>query len=191
MSDDDPYLYPGTFVLRNKLDIRDPDTLQRQERLLVTDRIIEGVPRGDFDLAHLRAIHRHLFQDVYDWAGEIRTVDISKGGNQFQFRQYIETGMADVHRRLVEQDYFHRSEAAVFVRGAAEIIGDINYAHPFRDGNGRTQLQYMKQLGEQVGHPLELSRLRRGTWIEASREAHFARYDAMARCIEEALITAS
>ncbi len=63
---------------------------------MVGDRIAEGVPKGSFDLAHLRAIHRHLFQDVYDWAGELRTVEIFKGGNQFQFRQYIPTGMADV-----------------------------------------------------------------------------------------------
>src|SRR5690606_15090999 len=49
-------------------------------------------PSGSFDLKHLRAIHRHLFQDVYDWAGELRTVEIFKGGSQFQFRQYIATG---------------------------------------------------------------------------------------------------
>jgi cell filamentation protein len=190
MSDDDPYIYPGTSVLRNKLDIRDPDTLQRQERRLVTDRIIEGAPRGDFDLVHLRAIHRHLFQDLYDWAGEIRTVEISKGGNHFQFRQYIETGMADVHRRLVAEDYFHARDAAAFAQGAAAIVGDINYAHPFRESNGRAQLQYLKLLGERAGHPIDLSRLRRDAWIDASKEAHLARYGGMEECIEDALISA-
>ncbi|RYE61583.1 MAG: cell division protein, partial [Oxalobacteraceae bacterium] len=97
---DDPYVYPGTRLLRNKFDIRDAAVLDLAERRYSTIRSIQKIPTGDFDLKHLRAIHRHLFQDVYDWAGEIRTVEISKGSSQFQFRQYIETGMADVHRRI-------------------------------------------------------------------------------------------
>ena len=71
MTGDDPYLYPGTPVLRNKLGLTDPDQFDQMERRLVTQRIAEGVPTGVFDLAHLRAIHHHLFQDVYDWAGEL------------------------------------------------------------------------------------------------------------------------
>lgn len=102
---DDPYVYPGTCVLLNKLGIADLAQLDYHEREIVTMRAREGIPTGDFDLKHLRAVHRHLFQDVYEWAGEIRTVEISKGGSQFQFRQYIETGMADVHRRLVKASY--------------------------------------------------------------------------------------
>ena len=83
---DDPYVYPGTNVLKNKLGLHDADALDRAERGLVRLRIQEGAPTGEFDLAHLRTIHRHLFQDVYDWAGELRTLEISKDGNQFQFR---------------------------------------------------------------------------------------------------------
>jgi cell filamentation protein len=93
---DDPYTEPGCAVLRNKLGIRTATLLDASERRLVTQRAIEGIPKGRFDLVHLRAIHRHLFQDIYDWAGEIRTVEIAKVGHQFQFRRYIETGMADV-----------------------------------------------------------------------------------------------
>ena len=70
MSDDaDPYTYPGSAVLRNKLGLTDAAKLDRLERQLVSQRAAEGIPDGDFDLAHLRAIHRHLFQDVYEWAG--------------------------------------------------------------------------------------------------------------------------
>lgn len=173
---DDPYLYPGTGVLRNKLDIRDGGQLDRVERRLATARLAEGVPRGDFDLDHLRAIHRHLFQDVYDWAGEIRTVEIAKGGSQFQFRQYIETGMADVHRRLVARDFLRGLSAASFAEEAGTIIGDVNYVHPFREGNGRTQLLYLEQLAERAGHRLDLTRLDRSRWMEASRRAHVGDY---------------
>jgi cell filamentation protein len=83
--DVDPYLIPGTKVLRNRLGISDARRLDRIERRIVADRIAEGAPVGAFDLGRLRAIHRHLFQDIYDWAGELRTVEINKGGHQFQF----------------------------------------------------------------------------------------------------------
>jgi fido (protein-threonine AMPylation protein) len=89
--DVDPYLIPGIKVLRNRLGMSDARRFDRIERRLVADRIAEGAPIGTFDLTHLRAIHRHLFQDVYDWAGELRTVEINKGGRQFQFRRYIQT----------------------------------------------------------------------------------------------------
>ncbi|CAN5216090.1 hypothetical protein BH10PSE6_BH10PSE6_13880 [soil metagenome] len=102
---EDPYLYPETNVLRNKLEIRDLTALDRAERRLVAQRIRDGTPRGNFDLDHLKAIHRHLFQDIYDWAGKLRNVEISRDGHQFQFRRYIETGMGDVHRRLVEAEF--------------------------------------------------------------------------------------
>lgn len=133
----DPYVYPGTSTLRNKLGIVDPGSLDAAERQIVTVRTRQGVPHGDFDMAHLRAIHRHLFQDIYDWAGELRTVEISKAGHQFQFRTYITTGLADVHRRLIERNYLRGLTSEQFSRHAAEIVGDVNYVHPFREGNGR------------------------------------------------------
>ena len=81
MTEGDPYVYPGTFVLRNRLGIKNYKRLDRVERSMVSQRISEGVPDGKFDLAHLQAIHRHLFQDIYDWAGELRTLEINKGGS--------------------------------------------------------------------------------------------------------------
>lgn len=185
---DDPYVYPGTDVLINKFDIREPSALEETEREFVAQRLTQAIPAGDFDLEHVQAIHHHLFQDVYDWAGEVRTVEISKDGHQFQFRQFIETGMADVHRRIVEAEYFRETTPEEFAAGAGQIIGDVNYAHPFREGNGRTQLQYLKQLGAQAGHEIDLERLNPDSWIEASREAHQANYDAMTRCVGETLV---
>jgi cell filamentation protein len=135
---DDPYVYPGTTTLRNRLGLRNPADLDRIERLYAADRTTQRIPRGSFDLIHLRAIHRHLFQDIYDWAGELRTVEISKGSQQFQFRQYIHTGMADVHRRLERSRFLPALPAADFAEQAGVIMGDINYIHPFREGNGRT-----------------------------------------------------
>jgi len=176
----DPYCYPGSTVLRNKLSLADQERLNLIERRLVTQRALEGIPAGLFDLAHLRRIHKHLFQDVYDWAGAIRTVEIAKNGHQFQFCRFIETGMADVHRRLSSAAFLKNLSAEDFAAAAGEIIGDLNYAHPFRDGNGRTQLLYLQQLAEQAGHRLEISQLDSQRWISASKAAHNADYSLMA-----------
>jgi hypothetical protein len=97
---DDPYLYPGTSVLRNRLGTTDPDYLDKQERALVALRMRRNIPRGAFDLKHLRAIHRHLFQDVYDWAGELRRSRSARVASNSSSASSSRTGMADVHNRL-------------------------------------------------------------------------------------------
>ena len=184
---DDPYVYPGTNILRNKLGIRDAAQLNYHEREITTMRARESVPTGDFDLKHLQAIHKHLFQDVYEWAGQVRIVEISKGTSQFQFRQYIQTGMADVHRRIVGANYFKGFSRKDFAAKAGAIIGDVNYAHPFREGNGRCQLLYLRQLADRAGHALDLSKIDPKAWLEASRRAHQADYDPMCQAISQAL----
>jgi len=101
----DPYTYPDSQILRNRLGITDAAELDRVERRLVTERVAMGIPTGQFDLAHRCAIHRHLFQDIYSWAGEIRTVEIAKDGHQFQFFRFIGTGVGDAYRRLERADF--------------------------------------------------------------------------------------
>ena len=121
MSDRD-YCYPPDYaVLRNKLDIRDAAELETAERELVTFRLLEPMPAGNFDLTHLKAIHRHLFQDIYAWAGDVRTVESAKGKNRFQPRRFIAADMADIHCRIVATEYFRGSDADVNER-VAEVF---------------------------------------------------------------------
>ena len=183
----DPYVYPGTGVLRNKLDIQDEKRLEEVERHVTTERASAGVPGGKFDLKHLQAIHKHLFQDLYDWAGEVRSVEIAKGGSQFQPTRYIETGMADVHARLKKANFLRNKRPQEFAEKAAEILGDVNYVHPFREGNGRTQLLFLQQLAEQAGYTLDLARIDPAQWLEASRQAHDGQSALMAQTIEPCL----
>ena len=186
---DREYCYPPDFtVLRNRLDIRDSGTLEAAERQFVAQRLLEAVPAGDFDLAHLKAIHRHLFQDIYEWAGQIRTVEIAKGGSRFLPRRLIEVGMANVHRRVVAAGYFQGTSPEAFADGAGPVLGDVNHVHPFREGNGRTQLQYLKRLVERAGHGLNFTRLNREAWMDASRRSNAGDHDAMTHCIREALL---
>jgi cell filamentation protein len=180
LSDDDLYVYPGTKVLQNKFGITDGSALAEVEREFFLERLQQGTPGGNFDLPHLCAIHRHLFRDVYAWAGELRTVEIAKGGNTFQLFKFIETGMADIHTRLAKRKYLADLSAASFADEAAKIIGDLNYVHPFREGNGRTQLEYLRQLAERAGYPIDPSHLQPKRWLAASIAAHNADYKPMA-----------
>lgn len=181
---DAEYCYPPDYrVLKNKLDLRDAKELERFEREFVTLRAMEELPTGDFDLTHLCRLHRHLFQDIFDWAGDIRTVEISKGGSQFQFRQFIETGMNDVHRRIKTHNYLRNLPADRFADLAGEILGDINYVHPFHEGNGRTQLYFYKQLAAQAGHVADLTQIGKTSWMTASKQAHQGDYAPMSACL--------
>ncbi|MGE0715992.1 MAG: Fic/DOC family protein [Alphaproteobacteria bacterium] len=184
---DDPYVYPGTSILRNRLGLTDAAALARLERRLVTQRLREGAPAGTFDFDHLRAIHRHLFQDIFDWAGEPRTVEIAKGGQQFQLRRFLANGMADVRRRLRASGYLRGRSQEDFAAAAGEIIGDVNFLHPFRDGNGRTQLLYLQQLADGAGHTFDLTLLHREAWISACRRSHLGDNAALAACIVAAI----
>ena len=170
---DDPYVYPGTSILKNRFGLTSAVDLDRVERLQTANRSLEPIPRGSFDLVHLR------------------TVEISKGSQQFQFRQYIQTGMADVHRRLVRMRFLKGLPALAFAEQAAIIIGDVNYIHPFREGNDRTQLQYLKQLTDQAGHRLNLAQIE-GRWcVAASQSSHSADCRPTADAIAEAMKNAT
>lgn len=179
----DPYVYPGTHVLKNKQNIQDFDKLEILEYLLVSKRIKQSAPKGDFDMAHLQAIHRHLFQDVYEWAGELRTITLIKDDSQFMPPNRMEGGMHDIHNRLVRHDYLRGLSPKRFAVEAGPIMGDVNYVHPFREGNGRTQFQYLKQLATQAGHELKLRYFERDSWINASQQAHRGVYRGMTDCI--------
>ncbi len=181
--DDKLYKYPNSNVLRNIPDIKDAEALEIFERLATLKRIEEGTPEGKLDLGHLQAIHKHLFQDVFEWAGKIRLVDFHKGGQWFHPMNRIEMGMADVHKRLVKSDFLRNLNRENFSTGAGVIIGDINLVHPFREGNGRTQFQYLKQLAHQAGHNIDLTRFDGNEWITASIKANRADYEPMADCI--------
>jgi cell filamentation protein len=183
----DPYVDPATGLLRNLFAARTREHFDIHERRLVTQRIAEGPPGGQFDLGHLQAIHRHLFQDVFDWAGELRSVDMTRNGERFQFATRIGADMAAIHRDLAEKNLLAGLAPGDFAREAAFLVGDVNFVHPFREGNGRTQLLYLKQLAEAAGHPVSLVRIPAEPWIEASRASMAGDNEPFATLIASAL----
>lgn len=152
----DPYCYEGSAVLKNKIGIRDQDLLDSAERQLTSLRFDEVLPRGSFDVQHYCAVHHHLFQDIFSWAGKFRTVRISKGGNVFCYPEYIAAEMASLFGRLHSEVLRQSLKREDFANGAAIFLADLNAIHPYREGNGRTQLAFLAVLSEHVGHPLQL-----------------------------------
>lgn len=155
------YLIPGTDVLANKLGETDATRLMVREYELTALRAAE-IRRGDvdiprtFDAAHVMATHKHLFQDVYDWAGEYRTVGISKKDTVFapvedggRDHSLIDDMLERMSLAAKATDWKHASREDV-AHGLVEFQGWLNVAHPSREGNGRVQKLLMDQLAEKT-----------------------------------------
>jgi cell filamentation protein len=95
----DPLCYPGTSVLKNRLDIRNQSDLDEYELAIFLTCADEDWPAGQLDYEHYKALHHHLFQDVYEWAGKQRTIRIGKNGNWFCYPEYIGQEMDRVLER--------------------------------------------------------------------------------------------
>ena len=159
---DDTYCYPGTDVLRNKAEITTAEDLDAYEGELSTLRsieILENPIAGQFDLAHLQRIHLALFQDVYDWAGKIRTVDISRGNSRFANARFIESAANDIFNKLARENWLRGLDADTLSKRLAHYLSEINALHPFREGNGRVQRIFISQLSQSAGYQLDYSDL--------------------------------
>lgn len=172
----DPYVYPGTNVLRNLRDIRDISLLARFEMDMTSRRAteLEHTARlGKLNLAHLKAIHRHIFQDVFPWAGEFRTVNIARPGQfYFAFTEQILPCLDTIFSGLAKDQAFNREVSQTqFCTRAAFYLGELNAIHPFRDGNGRTQREFIRQLAMKSGYSLNWSRVTRAAMNEASHKS--------------------
>jgi len=155
----DPYCYPGTSVLKNRLGLRDQAALDLFEAEITAQRAAEPLPSARLTYAHYRAIHRHLFQDVFSWAGKVRTVRISKQDSTFCYPEHINREMRGLFRGLSAQKHFRHLDVPSFATRAAHFIAELNAIHPFREGNGRTQLAFLILLAERAGNPLALEQL--------------------------------
>ncbi|OFT63170.1 Fic family protein [Corynebacterium sp. HMSC05E07] len=161
------YFIPGTKVLKNRLGLDDAEELRIVEEKLVFLRIaeLEAAPlKGAFDYAHFKAIHRHLFQDVYEWAGEERTAPVGqfmiKAGHAYYPAGPEMTKAAEKLFAGLAQDNFLRGLGFdEFVAKLAELWGELNVVHSFREGNTRTQTVFFDALVKAAGYRLDVERL--------------------------------
>lgn len=163
----DPYCYPDGALLKNLPGLTSQSALERFEAMATGRRFLEPMPSGRWGALHYRAIHRHIFQDVYAWAGKDRTVRISKGGSTFCYPEHIAAELRRVFRDLKTADLERGVEAHSFATHAAHFLAELNAVHAFRDGNGRAQLAFLALFAAQAGHPLDLDRLEPPAFLDA------------------------
>lgn len=185
-------------VLRNKLNIKDFDTLQSIERDLVFnhEQQIRRSPNCigydlDFSLGHFCAIHKYMFEELYDWAGELRVTNINKrGGDTFCNASDIRRKFDILHRELKYANYFKDIDSdEVYIGALAKYYADLNYIHPFREGNGRTQRIFVSQLCELSGRQLDFSYSDHDELIQASVAGMQQDYEPMKIWLGKMLIS--
>ena len=153
------YTDPKTSILRNLADITDPDGLLFFESTAVIKRAkeLETQPIAIHNSETLLDIHRYLFQDVYYWAGQKRTVEISKQGKQFFLTAYFDRGFAYIDNLITDYRKIAPADKTKLAGLLAELLDSVNYLHPFREGNGRAQREFIRVLALEKGYALNLN----------------------------------
>jgi cell filamentation protein len=186
----DPYLDPDTGVLRNLLGIKNQAALDQAESslsFLRTTELRELPVAGGFDLRHLQAIHHRLFADVYDWAGQLRIVEIQKGSTNFARQMVIESAAQQLFGQLAKERHLRALDADSFSQRAGYYLGEINVLHPFREGNGRAQRAFIAQLATAAGHTIDWTGISQDEMVKASIAAYNGDATPLARLIQRKL----
>jgi len=173
--------------LINKLGIRDFSTLLRAERNYTSLRLYElsmEPIKGVFDLKHLQDIHHYIFQDIYEWAGNIRTVDIAKG-NVFCHYNHIQAFGNDIFSTLKKDGYLFGLSKHATISKLAYYFGEINALHPFREGNGRSQREFIYSLAHMNGYELNFDLIDSKRMIDASKHSFNCNYNPMIELLQE------
>lgn len=160
----DPYVYPGTNILKNVLDIQDRQMLDDAEADYVSLRLrelVENPLEGDYDVSHLTEMHKYIFQDIYEWAGKIRTIDIEKeepalGGLSIEYSDNakIEGDLSKTLAKMVSRPWASLS-LNDRVKYFSEDLAAVWKVHGFREGNTRLAVTFCCQFIEAQGIPID------------------------------------
>ena len=156
------YCYKGTDVLINLLNIRDNKTLQRAESRIVATKLFElrkNEMIGNFDVEHFIKIHKFLFEDIYPFAGKFRTENIAKGYFSFAEWEYIDTELRKLLEKLHKSNLLKDDTRAELIKDLAYYLAELNVLHPFREGNGRTIREFIRELAYKNGYLLDLQKV--------------------------------
>ncbi len=156
------YCYKGTDVLINLLNIRDNKTLQRAESRIVATKLFElrkNEMIGNFDVEHFIKIHKFLFEDIYPFAGKFRTENIAKGYFSFAEWEYIDTELRKLLEKLHKSNLLKNDTREELVKDLAYYLAELNVLHPFREGNGRTIREFIRELAYKNGYLLDLQKV--------------------------------
>lgn len=187
-ADDDPYQAVDHPVLRNLPNLTDPNALEAFEALSVLQRSEEPLPQGALDAEHFKAVHHHLFQDVYDWAGQPRTIRIFKDGSPFCYPESFDQELRRIFSWVSIHDYLTGLSPQAFAKDAAWFLSELNAVHLFREGNGRAQSAFLAMLAAEAGHPLDFDRLDPEAWMAAMIVSFYNGTGPLAEQIESLIV---
>jgi cell filamentation protein len=189
----DPHFNYKYGILKNIPDYTDRGVLGKFERIQSTKAIINlrmDPVVGHFDAAHVRKIHARIFKNIYPWAGEFRFVNIRRSASYFfALVQFMEANLVRTFAELAAEKHLKGLSADAFASRAAHYQGELNSIHPFREGNGRTQREFIRQLAAEAGHRMNWNCVTREQMVDASIESHnFGRNSAFAALIASAIV---
>ena len=165
------YCYKDSNVLINKLDIHDEKLLQKYEAKITAAKLLalrqKGII-GNFDAEHLNKIHTYLFEDIYPFAGKYRNENIAKGVFRFAEYEYIEPELQRLMNQLKDENYLSNLSKEELAERLAYYLSELNVLHPYREGNGRTTREFIRELALKNGYILNLSKVSPSDFLNAS-----------------------
>jgi len=186
----DPYCYDNTDVLINKLDINEATILEQAETEIseISSATID-FSSPPYSFIYLQKIHETLFGDLYDWAGKVRTIGINKGDTMFCRPEYILNETEKLFNALAKENYFQNLPISTLITKIAELYGDLNIIHLFREGNGRSQRILFEHIIVNCSFKISWANVNKDEWIQANINSVHCDYSLLeaifARCITE------
>lgn len=170
---EDPYIDSATGVLRNLLGIDDDNELELAEARIASIAITKVIATthlmpSDLTLELLIDIHRQLFGAIYDWAGKLRTVEVSKGATSFARVEYLQMNLQELFGQFAADGYGAANDEREFVEKLAHYYGELNVLHPFREGNGRTIRTFLSLVADSHGYYIAWDEMDQDENTEAS-----------------------
>lgn len=156
------YCYENTNTLINKLNIQDSKVLQKYEAKITAAKLLALMQKGiigNFDVNHINAIHKYLFEDIYPFAGKLRTENIAKGVFRFAEWEYIEPELERLLNELKQENYLDNLSKEKLAERLAYYLSELNVLHPYREGNGRTIREFIRELALKNGYILDLRKV--------------------------------
>lgn len=165
------YCYQNSNTLINKLEIKDQLTLQKYEARITAAKLLalrqKGIT-GNFGKNHFVNIHKYIFEDIYPFAGKFRTENIAKGYFRFAEWEYIEEELDKLLLKLKNENYLNEKSEEELAKALAYYMSELNVLHPFREGNGRTIREFIRQLALKNGYTLNLKKVEPQKMLNAS-----------------------
>ena len=155
------YCYPNSEVLINKLDLKTENQLEKAEKMIVLVKLYDlrqGKIKGNFDKAHFISIHKYLFEDLYSFAGKFRTENIAKNSFSFAEWEYIESELDRVLLKLKDENFLEGLNKEDLAKRLSFYMSELNVLHPFREGNGRTIREFIRELALRNGYIIDYTK---------------------------------